>query len=359
MSQLTVKHSQLKYLDELLADKVDHSTFEDALYLIKKWQNGDQVFSFNTSGSTGKPKNIEVPRWKMELSAKRTIAALGLSENMTAVLCMSPKFIGGAMMIIRALVAKMNLIIVPPSRHPLENITEPFDFIAMVPMQLTELLKSGSDDQLRLLHKAKHVLLGGAGVSNNLIYQLQPLTTQYWSTYGMTETISHIALRRLNGPTASDHFEILDGIEIKTGSEGQLLIRDKITDDQWLKTNDVVEMVGPKQFRWIGRLDNVINTGGVKVMAETVEEGIEKVIHSVFPNCRYFISGTPGSIYGSVVTLFLEVETEVNPTKLLEKIKKRSPLNKYEFPKKVISLKVFPETASGKIDKQLILKNQK
>lgn len=339
-------------------NKSDGFNFDYAIQFIERWQAGDEFFEFNTSGSTGQPKTIRLERWKMELSATRTIDALGLSENMTALVCMSPQFIGGAMMIVRALTARMNLIIVPATRQPFEHLTAPFDFSAMVPMQLSQLLESGTKEQLQLLDTAKHIILGGAGVSTALVKKIAPLSATYWSTYGMTETVSHIALKQLNGSSPASTFSVLDGVSIKTGHEGQLCICDKITDNLWLETNDVVDIINEHEFVWLGRLDNVINTGGVKVMAEKVELGIEKLMQQAFPHCKYFIAGMPDETFGSAVTLFLEHGSFVGEKYLLEKIKKESPLSKYEFPKRLVILKSFPETDSGKIDKQNIFKSQ-
>lgn len=358
MNELKLKYDQLDHLDELIDDKVDHPELASAIDLIRQWHNGHQRFTFQTSGSTGQPKQIVLERWKMELSAQRTIDALDLSEHSTALVCMSPKFIGGAMMVIRALMAKMNITIVPPARQPLEGLSSPFDFTAMVPMQLANVLKHGSDAEVALLNKAQHVLLGGAGVTSDLAGQLNELSPQCWSTYGMTETVSHIALRRLNGREASPYFTTMAGISIKSGHDGQLLIRDKITDDQWLSTNDLVEIVSPDRFIWLGRLDHVINTGGIKVMAEKVEAGIASAMKTLFPGARYFVAGLPDSIYGSVITLFLENASASDEAYLLDEIKKLSSLPKYEFPKRLVILKSFPETASGKIDKQSILKSR-
>ena len=356
LSELKLKYDQLTTIDELIDPKVSQPEFEAAARLIRRWLDGDQLFSFNTSGSTGSPKQIIHQRWKMELSAQRTIDTLGLSENMTALVCMSPQFIGGAMMIIRAHNEKMDLVIVPASRQPLEGLTSTFDITAMVPMQMAALLRSGSSDALQMLQNAQHVLLGGAGVTDELSAQLQTIHPRCWSTYGMTETVSHIALRQLNGPDASPFFTTMAGTKIKSGNQGQLLIRDKITDDQWLSTNDLVDIINDEQFRWLGRLDNVINSGGIKIMAEKVESDIEAAMKQLAPGLRYFIAGLPDAIYGSRVTLFLESSSTHDEPALLTGIRQLSALPKYELPKRLVILNSFPETASGKIDKQSILK---
>lgn len=358
LRQLILKYHEPGSLNQGSQKQTNQLEFRHALSFIRQWRGGDEFFEFNTSGSTGQPKTIRIERWKMELSAQRTIDALGLSENMTALLCMSPAFIGGAMMIVRALMARMNLTIVPAARQPFEQLTVPFDFTAMVPMQLSELLESGTKEQLQYLDNAQHLLLGGAGVSNKLLKKIESLKTTCWSTYGMTETVSHIALKQLNGSSPDKNFKVLNGVRIKTGDKGQLCIRDRITNDQWLETNDMVDIINEKEFVWLGRLDNVINTGGVKVMTDKVEMGVEIVMQEAFPNSRYFIAGTPSETYGTVVTLFLEHNSLLDDIDLLEKIKKESPLSKYEFPKRLVILKSFPETDSGKIDKQRILKSQ-
>lgn len=356
MRQLILKYKEDYSRDISLAEaSADDMVFGDALSLIHSWLRDQQNFVFHTSGSTGVPKTITVPRWKMELSANRTIKALQLQENQTALLCMNPNFIGGAMMIVRALMAKMNLIIVAPAKNPLQFVNEHFDFTAMVPMQLVEILNTQNRRTLDLIDKSQNILLGGAAVSASLENQARELKPTIWSTYGMTETISHIALRRLNGDRASSDFHALDDIEISLGNSDKLRIKDKITDDKWLETNDIVELTSKSSFKWLGRLDNVINTGGIKVFAESVERAIVPTVASSSASSRYFVSGLKDPTYGQIVTLFLESESELDEEKLLSDIRINSGLSKYETPKRIVFLKAFPETPSGKIDKQKII----
>ncbi|MEM8895504.1 MAG: AMP-binding protein [Bacteroidota bacterium] len=358
MRQLILKYKEDYSSDISLTEaSADDMVFGDALSLIHSWQRDQQNFVFQTSGSTGVPKTISVPRWKMELSANRTIKALQLDENQTALLCMNPSFIGGAMMIVRALTAKMNLLIVAPAKNPLQFVNEHFDFTAMVPMQLVEILNARNRRTLELLNKSQNILLGGAAVSASLENQVSRLKPTIWSTYGMTETISHIALRRLNGDQTSSDFHALDDIKISLGLSGNLRVKDKITDDKWLETNDIVELTSKSSFKWLGRLDNVINTGGIKVFAESVERAITPTVESLNISNRYFVSGLKDPTYGEMVTLFLESESEVDEEKLLNDILANSGLSKYETPKRIVILKDFPETASGKIDKQKIIQH--
>ena len=339
-----------------LAEKYSDAAFNSAVSLIHSWQSGVESYSFNTSGSTGSPKSIVIPRWKMELSAKRTIGTLDLKAGQTALLCMSPDFIGGAMMIVRALLTKMHLIIATPDKNPLKDVSEPFHFTAMVPMQLMELLRSKNEAQIDLLNKAEHILLGGSALSSALEGSLNLIRPICWSTYGMTETVSHIALRQLNGVRANPYFRVLRDVKIKTGKQQQLCIKDTITDDRWLQTNDIVELLSPSTFRWLGRLDSVINSGGIKVHAEAVESSISSLMQLWLPESRYFITGTSDATYTQVVTLVIESTPDLSGSEMIRRIKESGQLSKYETPKRVLFLEKFPETGSGKIDKQRIIK---
>ncbi len=339
-----------------LVEEHSNSAFNSAVSLIHSWQSGVESYSFKTSGSTGSPKSVVIPRWKMELSAKRTIGTLDLKAGQVALLCMSPDFIGGAMMIVRALLARMDLIVTAPDKNPLKYVSESFHFTAMVPMQFMELLRSKNEGHTYLLNKAEHILLGGSALPSTLESSLNQDRPICWSTYGMTETVSHIALRQLNGAMVKSHFRVLSGIKIKTGKQQQLFIKDAITDDRWLETNDIVELLSPSSFRWLGRLDNVINSGGIKVHAESVESSISSLMQFWLPESRYFITGTSDPTYTQVVTLIIESTPDLSESEIIHRIKESGQLSKYESPKRVLFLEKFPETGSGKIDKQRIIK---
>ena len=245
------------------------SRFEEStLVFIKEWLTGEAVFRMTTSGSTGTPKTVSVLREQMIASAERTARAINLQKHSRALVCIDTKYIAGKMMVVRALTTGMYIMAVEPSANPLAKI--PVDncvqFTAFVPYQVTAILESKHPHLLNNLDK---VLIGGAPLSVSTRTNLARFQCECYETYGMTETVSHVALRLLNTKNKQQYFEALPGVRLSQDTRGCLVIS---TDDLGvpLVTNDVVELAGPGQFRWLGRFDGVINSGGVKVIPEKV-----------------------------------------------------------------------------------------
>ncbi len=251
------------------ANNVDHP----ALQFCEKWLSGQESFTLQTSGSTGTPKQINVTRDQLKSSAHLTAKAIGLQKNDTSLICLDTRYIAGIMMIVRSLETSMNMIIVEPSSNPLEKVEEDdtIDFTALVPLQLETILKS---PQREKLNKIKNTLIGGAALNPKTIKELEGLPCSFFATYGMTETLSHIALQKLNGKNAQDFFEVLPGITITKDERGCLVINAPHISVDPVITNDLVELFGSSQFRWLGRVDTIINTGGVKVIPEKIEATI-------------------------------------------------------------------------------------
>ncbi len=320
-----------------------------------QWLHGHERFTVPTSGSTGSPQPIEITRQQMLVSISLTQRALGLSAQHTALLCLSPDFIGGKMMIARALHIGMGLRWVPASAQPLKNASCQADFMAMVPLQIQTVLAKDAT----LLEGAHAILVGGASVSGALEERIRTqVQSPVYSTYGMTETLSHIALRRLNGPETSADFNVLGDTQIGTDARGCLTIRGKITRNTQIVTNDLVDIVDERHFRWQGRYDWVINSGGVKVSPEPIERRIEEQ-WAVFTRNgnermqppRFFVTGVPDERLGERVVLVVESmsASEEEQQRLLQGVAATVP--RYHAPKEILYIPIFAETESGKIDR--------
>ncbi|MFM7856476.1 MAG: AMP-binding protein [Flammeovirgaceae bacterium] len=265
------------------------SEFEQGIFSFwKEWITNTQEFLLQTSGSTGPPKKITAQRCQLETSAKMTLAALNLKKNATALICLDSRYIGGKMMLVRSWVGGLNVIAKDPSANPFQDLDDEaeIDFVALVPYQLKTVLNS---PEKKWLNKIKHVIVGGAPLDGTTKKLLQPFTTQFYETFGMTETLSHIALKKINGPARSDYFKILPGVHIRQDERACLCITAPHLQHEII-TNDVVEMKNLEEFIWLGRVDNVINSGGIKIFPEATEQKIEHLFSEMGLNHRYLIA---------------------------------------------------------------------
>jgi O-succinylbenzoic acid--CoA ligase len=327
-----------------------------------RWLSGVKQFIVSTSGSTGKPKRIALTRAQMTLSAKMTSEALHLQPGDRALVCLSPAHIAGLMMLVRGFVLDLDLTIVEPASNPFESLsadlqkTPPFHFASFVPLQLQTILSVGKSYR-DFLNKMKVILVGGAPVSVSLHKQIHKLDAPIYQTFGMTETVSHVALRRLNGTTASESYRALPNVEIGRDERGCLTITSALTRNQTLVTNDLVELTSKNSFIWLGRVDNVINTGGVKVAAEKVEAALAEVLFELTETDReFFVAGLPDETYGQVVAALFE-GTPFSPEFQREMLGRLSQkLGKYELPKRIEFVKNFTRTPTGKIDRKANLR---
>ena len=309
--------------------------WNDVNQFISEWYSSDDEMIIQTSGSTGKPKSISVKKKCMRNSAQLTGKTFNLKEGDTALLCMPMKYIAGKMMVVRALELGLDLKVVEPSSNPLNGIKEIIDFSAMVPFQL--------ENSLNQLNKIKTLIIGGGQVSPKLVEKLQIESTQVYETYGMTETLTHVAIKPLNGPNISDLFRALDGIHFEKDDRGCLAIHASALNPVPIVTNDLVELIDENSFRWLGRFDNVINSGGIKIIPEVVEAKLLSII----PNNRFFINGESDESLGEKVVLVVEgnvIEISFDS------------LEKFEKPKEIYFISEFLETESGKIRRGETLK---
>ncbi len=353
MSSPTLQLGNKTYFLEDLPQVSQPLTFDErTIDFCQRWLSGQQQFEIHTSGSTGQPKKIEVRRQSMVASANGTIQALDLKPKQTSLVCLDTAYIAGMMMLVRSLEISMNIIAVEPCANPFERI-EPngkIDFVALVPYQIKSILNS---PQRFFLNQVQTVLVGGAPLDHSTKLALQNCKSLFFETYGMTETISHIALKQLNGSGRSSFFTTLPSVSIRQDERGCLCIVTSYLKNE-IVTNDIVEMVDVNKFIWLGRWDNVINTGGLKVFPETIEAKIERIFTELSIKNFFFVAGQPDDRWGQAVTLFIEGElSEKEKEMLLEK--QKSVLYKFEIPQSLIYIPSFIRTDSGKINRMKTL----
>lgn len=318
------------------------SEFERQVFdFCQKWKDGQSHFEFMTSGSTGVPKPILISRKAMIASANMTGQWLKLVPNDHALLCLPINYIAGAMVLVRALVLKLNLILVEPSANPLRDLSPiSIQLASFVPNQWYTLIKEGVDLS-SYFSNSKGVLLGGAGLSPWLLEQTSAMQFPVYMTYGMTETVSHVAFRSLSmEPTHC--FELLPSIEFEVSANSCACFKGEVTHSNWIETNDIVELVDLKHFKLLGRADRVINSAGRKIQAEHVEQQLEVL----FAVRSFFVSSLPDESLGQKAVLFVEGLEPVN-----EQLFRLTSLESWEIPKQVVYLSKFETTASGKMDR--------
>lgn len=304
---------------------------------INQWQSPSPTLLVHTSGSTGKPKPMLVEKRRMEASARITCQFLGLKRGDSALLCMPLDYIAGKMMVVRAIVWGLQLIDIPPCGHPLKQIDTAPVFAAMVPMQVYNSMQD--DDERQKLWQIKHLIIGGGAISDEMAAELRLHPNAVWSTYGMTETLSHIALRRLSGPQASEWYEPFDGVNVSTNADGCMVIDAPTVCALPLTTNDIAEIAADgRRFRIRGRKDNVICSGGIKLQIEEMEAKLRPYI-----NVPFLISKRSDPKFGETVVMI----AETNDIESLKTICKKR-LNKYEQPHKYIAVDSIPTTETGK-----------
>ena len=290
------------------------------------WFDSKSYIEMETSGTTGAPKTISVSKQAMVDSALATGDFFDLQPGNTALQCLPVKYVAGKMMLVRAMILGLDLEFVAPSSHPLHNNEINFDFVAMVPLQ--------AQNSIAELKKVKKMIIGGAAVNKLLEKQLLKLPIQGYETYGMTETITHIAARKI-GEKA---FTVLPNVTISYDERNCLVIHAPRISPEVILTNDIVELVNENQFIFLGRMDNVINSGGIKLIPEQIEEKLASKISQ-----QFFIASKPDNELGEKVVLVVEGDKQNFDDSTYE------GLDKYEKPKEVVFIPKFTQTASGKI----------
>ncbi len=304
---------------------------------LDEWNNGHDYVVAHTSGSTGAPKEIRLLKSDMRRSAEATCRFFGITDKSLLVLPLSTDYIAGKMMVVRSIVSGANLIQEKPSSTPLTSDYGSVDLTAVVPSQVNGLLKSKS--------KIRQVIIGGGQITSEIEKKVVESQIHAYATYGMTETCSHVALRDIT--MREEFFTALPGITFETDSRGCLVINVPDFSFKRIVTNDIVRILDSRRFIWIGRADNVINSGGIKLHPEEIERSL-----SPFITYPFYIAGRPSQQWGQEAVLYIEAEAkDIDEDTLMKKA--RSVLNRYSVPKEVIYVKNFLRTESGKIKRIL------
>ena len=313
--------------------------YEEAVgRFILDWLNDKKNVRVQTSGSTGDPKRIKIKKIHMVNSAKATALHFKLPEKTTALLCLPANFIAGKMMLVRAMVLGWHLDMARPKSNPLGNVYKRYDFCAMTPFQL--------DNSLARLHVLKKLIVGGGTISSSLQARVQDIKTKVYETYGMTETVTHIAARRINSNKKKEFpipFKTLNKVTVAIDERDCLIIKAPHVSVDPVVTNDSVALITYKKFVWLGRIDNVINSGGLKLYPEQIEHKLNPIIESPF-----FVAGVPDNVLGEKLALFVEQEEEFIFSKSDYDL---SSFNAVEVPKIVCTLARFERTANGKVQR--------
>ena len=306
-----------------------------------QWFSPNPCITVQTSGSTGTPKRLVIRKTRMIESARITCSFLRLKKGDKALLCMDLKYIGAKMMVVRALVTGMDLIVREPSGHPLKDIDTPIDFAAMVPLQVYNSLQVPEEKER--LRRIKKLIIGGGAIDAALEEELKSFPNEVYSTYGMTETLSHIALRKLNGDDASPYYTPFESVHLALAGDGRLIIDAPWVSDYPLPTNDIAELLPDGRFHILGRKDNIINSGGIKLQIESLEEKIRPVINTPFA-----ITSTPDRKFGEIIILLIEKTANIETiSRQITQI-----LPEYERPKRIHQVDTIPTTENGKIDRK-------
>jgi O-succinylbenzoic acid--CoA ligase len=342
--------------DELLAHTKD---FPGEIHqFLKSWFSADENIIVQTSGSTGVPKSILLKKEFVVNSAKATGNYFNLQESTTALLCLPIKYIAGKLMLIRAITLGWELDVVESNSNPLEKVNQQYDFSAMVPLQL--------ENSLSKIHLIKKLIVGGGVVSKELEHKIQNISTVVFATYGMTETITHIAVKKLNKHASlrgritkhsfnenetpslkngniTTFYQTLPDVTIYIDKRNCLVIDAPKVSDEIIFTNDVVQLISDTQFEWLGRFDNVINSGGIKLHPEKIEEKLSNIITN-----RFFVTGIPDETLGEKLVLIVEGKKQAINYKSLG-------FSKFETPKEIYFLEQFVETPTKKIQRKKTL----
>jgi O-succinylbenzoic acid--CoA ligase len=352
MFQLRYQTHHLSSTQSSLPDLEELPAFaQEAFTFCKDWLDGKDSFVQATSGSTGVPKLQEITRQQLMASATATGAFFGVNSEFKLLCCLNPAYIAGKMMLVRALVWDCEITLIEPNAAPLATQEEPVDLVAMVPLQVETSLSSPSS--LEKLKAIQTVLIGGAPLSDSLQIALSKEDIAAWQTFGMTETVSHIALAPIG--TGELLYQTLPGVEIGVSENQCLWIQSPMSGAEKLETNDSVELRSKNTFVWLGRADFVVNSGGIKLFPEQLEKKINPWMSERYPGVSYFFFGEADDRLGKRLVLYVEGEASQFNLESLEKELKKL-LGKFEVPKKIYLLPQFTYTETGKINRPVTAK---
>lgn len=341
-------------LNDIADGKVNpSSTFEASLFaFVKDWMSGKTSFVQQTSGSTGIPKSIEISRSHMQASAVMTRDALQLRAGETALVCLDPAYIAGKMMLVRCFAVDLKIIAVDPTSNPFAHIADDsvIDFVAFVPLQIHNVMHS---QQAWRLDTTRNIIVGGAPLSNGVATELSHFKGKIYSTYGMTETVSHVALWHVNIKQSVQKFYPLPGVKLSLDDRGCLIVNVSFLSSP-IVTNDLAELYDDGSFEWLGRADNIINTGGIKVIPEKLEKTIGEQFKIIGIDNPFMIAGLPDELLGNKIVLLIEGLLDIS---LKQKLQAAIEVifDRFEKPKDIYDGLKFVFTANGKIDRPATL----
>lgn len=319
-----------------LGDTVIHNVDDATLCFINEWNDNNDYVVAHTSGSTGKPKPIKLPKSDMALSAKATCEFFGINKSSNLVLPLSSQYIAGKMMIVRAIVSGATLWIESPSNKPLNIDYGLIDLLPVVPSQVEHIL------ELPICKNIRNLIVGGGAIHNSLENHIIESGINAYATYGMTETCSHVALRKIG----NKEYVSLPGVSFDKDPRDCLVIKTEKYSFKSIVTNDVVNLIDSNRFVWVARYDNVINTGGIKIYPETIEQKLSAIIDAPF-----YVIGKNDVKWGNSVVLYIEDEScDIDTIRLSAS----RMLDKYSMPKEIILVRHFERTASGKIVRKIL-----
>lgn len=313
-------------------------------FLIDWLDAKDHIF-VNTSGSTGQPKRIKILKQSMVNSAIATGDFFKLKPGDKALNCLSSDYIAGKMMLVRAMILGLEIDCEPPLSKPFFNSNTSYDFCAMVPIQVAGSLKK--------LANVKIVIVGGSKIAPFLLDWMKESPAKFYETYGMTETVTHVALKPIESlaQKGEDYFRALPKVKFSQDKRGCLIIDAPNLAEDALITNDVVDLKSDTEFQWLGRFDNVINSGGVKLFPEQIEQKLLPIIKK-----RIIVCSQADETFGEKVVLIIETSDEISE-ELKHNILNTKTLHKYERPKQIYTTGQFIETSNGKLQRQKTIKS--
>ncbi len=301
---------------------------------ILDWFDSKSYVELKTSGTTGAPKIVRIEKQAMVNSAIATGNFFDLQPGNKVLHCLPCKYIAGKMMFVRGLILGLDMDLVEPSSNPVVKSDVKYDFVAMLPMQV--------QNSIGKLKNVKKLIIGGSKINNELVKELSTLKTQVFETYGMTETLTHIAAKNIK----EEVFSLLPNINIAQDERNCLVIDAPGIAAESVVTNDLIKLVGDRQFVLMGRIDNVINSGGIKLIPEQIEDKLTSKI-----NARFFVAGMPDQVLGEKLVLVVEGEKQNLDDAIFD------DLDKYEKPKDVFFVSKFVETDNGKVKRKEILES--
>ncbi|NOQ73015.1 MAG: AMP-binding protein [Crocinitomix sp.] len=323
----------------VLCDDIAKNYLQEIENFLKEWESDSLTITVATSGSTGTPKQILLDKTKVRASALATGKFFDLKKGQTLLLNLSPNYIAGKLMIVRALEHNMRILVAPASKNPLLGLPNiQVDFAAFVPYQVAEVLQNAQTKAA--YEKITQVIIGGATIPSKVEAELKLLRNESYATFGMTETITHIALRSI---TKGDGvYTCLPDITIEQDERGCLIINESEISSR-LVTNDRITQIDAQKFRWHGRIDNVVNSAGIKLFPEELEKKVE----DLFPDSRFYFVGRKSAIFGEELVLYIEGDQPTNWAEIQLEMNQR--LSKFERPKEIFFVAQFKETATGKV----------